>query len=155
MIKLFRISASEHINDITGTGARIYGGRWNHTGYPVVYSSGSRSLAALEFLVHVPMALAPENLSIVEINIQEDIERKSINESRLPSNWRDYPAPEQLANIGTNWIKSKSSLLLDIPSAVVEKEVNTLINPLHPDIKFVDLTNIEDFSFDSRLFKQK
>jgi RES domain-containing protein len=155
VIKLFRISASEHINDITGTGARIYGGRWNHTGYPVVYSSGSRSLAALEFLVHVPMALAPENLSIVEINIQENIERKSINESRLPSNWRDYPAPEQLANIGTNWIKSKSSLLLDIPSAVVEKEVNTLINPLHPDIKFVDLTNIENFSFDSRLFKQK
>jgi RES domain-containing protein len=101
------------------------------------------------------MALAPENLSIVEINIQENIERESINESQLPSNWRNYPAPEQLANIGTNWIKSKSSLLLDIPSAVVEKEVNTLINLLHPDIKFVDLTNIEMFSFDSRLFKQK
>ncbi|MCD4777591.1 MAG: RES domain-containing protein [Desulfobacterales bacterium] len=155
MIKLFRISTSEHINDITGMGARIYGGRWNHTGYPAVYTSGSRSLAALEFLVHVPMALAPENLSIVEINIQENIEWESINESQLPSNWRDYPAPEQLANIGTNWIKSKSSLLLDIPSAVVKKEVNTLINPLHPDIKFVDLINIEKFSFDSRLFKQK
>lgn len=155
MIKLFRISTSEHINDITGMGARIYGGRWNHTGYPAVYTSGSRSLAALEFLVHVPMALAPENLSIVEINIQENIEWESINESQLPSNWRDYPAPEQLANIGTNWIKSKSSLLLDIPSAVVVKEVNTLINPLHPDIKFVDLINIEKFSFDSRLFKQK
>lgn len=155
MIQLFRISTSEHINDITGTGARIYGGRWNHTGYPAVYTSGSRSLAALEFLVHAPMALAPENLSIVEINIQENIERESINESQLPSNWRNYPAPEQLANIGTNWIKSKSSLLLDIPSAVVKKEVNTLINPLHPDIKFVDLTNIEMFSFDSRLFKQK
>ncbi len=65
MIKLFRISTSQHINDITGTGARIYGGRWNHAGYPVVYVSGSRSLAALEFLVHVPMALAPEDLSIV------------------------------------------------------------------------------------------
>ncbi|MCD4805750.1 MAG: RES family NAD+ phosphorylase [Desulfobacterales bacterium] len=155
MIKLFRISTSEYINDITGMGARIYGGRWNHTGYPAVYTSGSRSLAALEFLVHVPMALAPENLSIIEINIQENIERESINESQLPSNWRDYPAPEQLANIGTNWIKSKSSLLLDIPSAVVKKEVNTLINPLHPDIKFVDLINIEKFSFDSRLFKQK
>lgn len=155
MIQLFQISTSEHINDITGTGARIYGGRWNHTGYPAVYTSGSRSLAALEFLVHVPMALAPENLSIVEINIQENIEWESINESQLPSNWRDYPAPEQLANIGTNWIKSKSSLLLDIPSAVVVKEVNTLINPLHPDIKFVDLINIEKFSFDSRLFKQK
>ena len=155
MIQLFQISTSEHINDITGTGARIYGGRWNHTGYPAVYTSGSRSLAALEFLVHVPMALAPENLSIVEINIQKNLERESIKERQLPSNWRDYPAPEQLANIGTNWIKSKSSLLLDFPSAVVDKEVNTLINPLHPDIRFVNLAKIEKFSFDSRLLKQK
>ena len=144
MIKLFRISTSKHINDITGTGARMYGGRWNHAGYPVVYTSDSRSLAALEFLVHVPMAFAPENLSIVEINIQENIERESINESQLPLNWRNYPAPEQLANLGTNWIKSKSSLLLEIPSSVVEKEVNTLINPLHPDIKFVNLSNIDN-----------
>lgn len=144
MIKLFRISTSKHINDITGTGARMYGGRWNHAGYPVVYTSDSRSLAALEFLVHVPMAFAPENLSIVEINIQENIERESINESQLTLNWRNYPAPEQLASLGTNWIKSKSSLLLDIPSSLVEKEVNTLINPLHPDIKFVNLSNIDN-----------
>ena len=155
MIKLFRISTSEHISDITGTGARIYGGRWNHAGYPVVYTSGSRSLAALEFLVHVPMALAPENLSIAEINIQENVKRESIKESRLPSNWRDYPAPEKLATIGTTWIKSKSSLLLDIPSAIVDKEVNTLINPLHPDLKHVSVAIVEKFSFDSRLFKQK
>jgi len=144
VIKLFRISTSKHINDITGTGARMYGGRWNHAGYPVVYTSDSRSLAALEFLVHVPMAFAPENLSIVEINIQENIERESINESQLTLNWRNYPAPEQLASLGTNWIKSKSSLLLDIPSSLVEKEVNTLINPLHPDIKFVNLSNIDN-----------
>lgn len=152
MIKFFRISLTEHIDDMTGTGARIYGGRWNHAGYPVVYASGSRSLAALEFLVHVPMALAPENLSIVEINIPENIERESIKENQLPPSWRNYPAPEELANIGTSWIKSKSSLLLDVPSAVVDKEVNTLINPLHPDIKFVNLVNIEKFSFDPRFF---
>ena len=155
MIKLFRISISEHISDISGTGAKIYGGRWNHAGYPAVYTSSGRSLAALEFLVHVPMALAPENLSIVEINIQENVKRESIKENLLPSSWRDYPAPEQLATIGTNWIKSKSSLLLDIPSAVVDKEVNTLINPLHPDMKHVNVAIVEKFSFDSRFLKQK
>lgn len=155
MIKLYQISTSEHIRDTTGTGAKIYGGRWNHAGYPVVYTSGSRSLAALEFLVHVPMALAPENLSIVEINIQKKVQRVSIKESQLPSSWRDYPAPEQLANIGMNWLKSKSSLLLDIPSAVVEREVNTLINPLHPDIKHVNAEKVERFSFDPRLLKKK
>ncbi len=152
MIQLFRISLSEHINDMTGTGAKIYGGRWNHAGYPVVYASGSRSLAALEFLVHVPMALAPDNLSIAEINIQKKITRSSIKNNQLPSNWQAYPAPEEIANIGTNWIKSKSSLLLDVPSAVLDKEFNTLINPLHPDMQFVNLVNIEPFSFDPRLF---
>ena len=153
MIKLYRICNTEYINDISGIGARIHGGRWNHSGYPVVYSSGSRSLAALEFLVHVPMALAPDNLSIVEINIVETVERESINEKQLPSNWRGYPAPEQLANIGTKWIKSKSTLLLEIPSAVVDKEINTLINPLHPDIKHVKVAEVEKFYFDSRLIK--
>lgn len=152
MIKLYRICTTEHISDLSGTGARIYGGRWNHPGYPIVYSSGSRSLAALEFLVHVPMALAPDNLSIAEITITEKIKRESITPEGLPANWRGYPAPEQLANIGTKWIKSKSSLLLDIPSAVVDQEVNTLINPLHPDIKHVSLANVEKFYFDSRLF---
>ena len=151
MIKLYRIATTEHISDICGTGARIYGGRWNDIGYPVVYAAGSRSLAVLEFLVHVPMALAPEDLSIMEINIVETVGRESVNESQLPSNWRDYPAPEQLAEIGTNWIKSKSTLLLDIPSAVVSREVNTLINPLHEDIKSVNVVSIEKFSFDSRL----
>ena len=152
MIKLFRIATAEHIRDISGAGARIYGGRWNQIGYPVIYTSGSRSLAALEFLVHVPMALAPEHLCILEVNIIDTVEKESVHESQLPSNWRNYPAPEQLIEIGTNWLKSKSSLLLDIPSAVVNKEMNTLINPLHEDIKSASLVSVEKFSFDSRLF---
>lgn len=151
MIKLYRIATTEHINDLSGIGARIYGGRWNYIGYPVVYAAGSRSLAALEFLVHVPMALAPADLSIMEINIVNAVGREAVDESHLPSNWQDYPAPEQLAEIGTNWIKSKSSLLLDIPSAVVNREMNTLINPLHEDINSVSVVSIEKFSFDSRL----
>jgi len=152
VIKLYRISSTEHINDLSGTGARIYGGRWNHAGYPVVYSSGSRSLAALEFLVHVPMALAPENLSIAEIVIEYEVNREALTPKELPSNWRGYAAPEELANLGTKWVKSKSCLLLDVPSSVVDKEVNTLINPLHPDIKYVTLAKVEKFCFDSRLF---
>lgn len=87
MIKLFRISISKHINDITGTGAKIYGGRWNHAGYSVVYTSGSMSLAVLEFLVHIPMALAPANLSVMEINIHDNIKREAIKKSQLPSSW--------------------------------------------------------------------
>ncbi len=153
MIKLYRISITKHINDLTGTGARIYGGRWNHAGYPIIYTSCSRSLAALEFLVHVPMALAPRNLSIAEINIPGGIKTQQINKNELPTNWRSYPPPEQLAEIGTDWLRDKFSLLLEIPSAIVKEEMNMLINPLHNDINLVKIEKIEEFSFDSRLFK--
>jgi hypothetical protein len=46
-----------------------------------------------------------------------------------------YPAPSRLAEIGTEWIKKNESLLLRVPSAVVEQEYNILINPLHPAMK--------------------
>lgn len=35
----------------TGEGARLYGGRWNRKGVPMVYTAGSQSLATLEMLV--------------------------------------------------------------------------------------------------------
>ncbi len=111
MIKLFRLAASKHISDLSGTGARIYGGRWNHPGYPVVYASASRSLAALEFLVHVPMALAPADLSIIEINIKEDVDKESVNVSSLPSNWRDYPAPERFSRDWHRLVEIKDILI--------------------------------------------
>ena len=35
----------------SGDGARLYGGRWNRKGVPLVYAAGSQSLAMLEMLV--------------------------------------------------------------------------------------------------------
>ena len=35
----------------SGEGARLYGGRWNRKGVPLVYTAGSQSLAMLEMLV--------------------------------------------------------------------------------------------------------
>jgi len=152
-MKLYRISTTEHIGDLTGTGAKIYGGRWNNPGYPVIYTSSSRSLAALEFLVHVPMALAPAELSIIEIHIKKSVSKKKIKPGKLPKNWKTYPAPEKLAEIGTHRLQQKTSLLLEIPSAVVGKELNVLINPLHPEANKISIAKVEKFSFDPRLSK--
>ncbi len=148
---LYRIAKKEHVGDLTGAGARINGGRWNYKGTSVIYVSESRSLAALELLVHLDLPALPRDLKIATIEIPGRIKPKEIKESQLPANWRSYPAPSELAEIGNRWASSAISLLLRVPSAIVDHEFNYLINPLHLQMKSVSISRIEDFIFDERL----
>ena len=81
------------------------------------------------------------------------ITQKDVLPGSLPRYWRDYPSPPQLAEIGTKWASSNETLLLRVPSAVVENEFNILINPQHPDMKLISISKIEKFRFDTRLVR--
>jgi RES domain-containing protein len=151
---LYRISKSAHIKDLSGSGARLYGGRWNHRGVPLVYTSESRSLATVEFLVHVSMPNSPGDLSMATLEVPENIAPKELNPSSLPKDWRDSPAPLELADLGTQWARSNTSLLLRVPSAVVESEYNILINPLHRDVPRVKLVKVVPYKMDERLMRR-
>lgn len=150
---VYRIAGTGRIQDLSGAGARMYGGRWNQKGIAVVYTSENRALATVEYLVHTPISCAPGNLSIASIKIPDRIKPLEIKVSDLPSNWRDYPAPPELEQIGTGWMLKKTSLSLRVPSAAVEHEFNILINPLHKDMKYVSVSQIEEFRLDGRLIK--
>ena len=152
-MQLFRIARTEFIRDLSGGGSRIYGGRWNRKGTALVYTSESRALAALEYLVHAPMALAPAGLSILRIDVPDDIRAKSIDGASLPRNWKAYPPPQALAGMGTRWALSNETLLLRVPSAVVEDECNVLINPSHPECKRIRPQRPERFALDQRLLR--
>lgn len=152
-MQVYRVARSTYINDLSGNGARIYGGRWNHKGTGVIYASESRSLVMVECLVHVPLAIAPADLRIAIIEIPDRVIPKQISKRDLPSNWRDYPAPQELLEIGTNWVLKNESLLLRVPSAVVENEFNILINPAHSDINMVKISRVDSFTFDRRLMR--
>ena len=148
---VYRIARTGYINDLTGAGARLYEGRWNKKGIGVIYTSESRALATVEYLVHVPIPYAPTNLKIASIKIPDKVKLREIKISELPLNWRDYPSPDELAEIGTQWVLSNKTLVLRIPSVVVEHEFNILINPSHPDMNRVKISNIEDYKLDDRL----
>ena len=150
---LFRIAGTRHIRDLTGTGARINGGRWNPKGIGVLYTSPSRALATVEYLAHVPLSIIPHNLAMATIEVPDDILPNSVDPADLPDDWRTFPAPAELARIGGSWARSQASLLLRVPSAVVEEEFNILINPAHPDMRLVQLGEIKPYSFDERLLR--
>jgi RES domain-containing protein len=60
-VQLYRISKAHYAKSaFSGEGARLYAGRWNHAGTPMVYTSTSLALAALELFVHLNPADAPD-----------------------------------------------------------------------------------------------
>jgi RES domain-containing protein len=152
---VYRIAKTRHIRDLSGMGALLYGGRWNNNGTGIVYTFENRSLATEGYLVHVPISIIPHDLSIASIEIPDLIKPKHILPADLPKNWRDYPPLPELAEIGTKWELSNETLLLRVPSAVVENEFNILINPHRPDMKRISISNIEEFRFDTRLVRTK
>jgi RES domain-containing protein len=147
---VYRISSGLYIKDLTGLGPKSYGGRWNYRGVPAIYTSETRALAALEFLVHVKTRKA-DNLKIATISIQDSIIPMEFRIETLPKGWRDHPPPVKLAALGTDWLKSLKSLMLRVPSAVIPNEVNLIINPMHKDMKYVKIIHVEDFTYDKRL----
>lgn len=149
---VYRIAKTDYVRDLTGIGAKLYGGRWNHRGTALIYTSETRALATIEYLVHVSMANVPKNLSMATLEVPDDPAAETISPESLPGNWRDFPAPSELADLGTQWAQSERGLLLVVPSAVVTQERNILINPLHPEMARVVLRNVENYEMDQRLF---
>jgi RES domain-containing protein len=153
-MRVYRIARKRHLDDLTGAGAKTFGGRWNHRGRAVIYTSETRSLAMVEFLVHVSWMKAPSDLGIATLEIADEIQPEILSPADLPEDWRLYPAPPRLADLGTGWVHSRRSLLLKVPSAVVEQEHNILINPGHSDLIRVTVLEVKDLEFDRRLFKK-
>lgn len=148
---VYRMAHPIHARDLSGNGARLYGGRWNKKGTGLIYTSTSRSLAAFEALVHMSLPDLLIGWKIVSIGIPKSIVPKIIDPSSLPKEWYKNPPPFALAGLGTGWAFSKESLMLQVPSAVVQQEYNILINPLHPDMKFVKIVDVDNFKYDDRL----
>ncbi len=152
-MKVYRIAKEQYINDLTGIGAKIVGGRWNFRGIPVLYTSSSISLSMLECLAHFPVAYAPQNMAIATIIIPENSLVEEINITDLPENWRAIPSPKALKERSYQWIKDQEALVLKVPSIIVPQEFNYIINPFHKDSKSIELYKIAPFFFDGRVLK--
>lgn len=149
---IYRLANARRADDLTGTGARLTGGRWNTIGTSVLYTASSRSLAALEVLVHSPVSFIPDHYQMLTLRVPED-SILSVPLNELPDDWNEPVPPVALKAITEKWLSDGRFLLLKVPSAVVTGEYNFLINPAHSRISEVTITSKEHFRFDSRLSK--
>ena len=145
---VFRLGSSRHpAND--GIGASLYGGRWNHKGTAVIYTAESRSLCALEILANAD-ELADDYVA-TPIEVPDELDVKVISIAELAPGWDANEATDVTRDIGTNWQKALVTAVLSVPSAVIPRERNYILNPAHPDFNRIRFSSPEPFYFDDRL----
>jgi RES domain-containing protein len=105
----------------------------------LVHSEDTRVLAAIRW-VAIPVRIED---TLIEIP------------HSLPADWRRLPAPPSTRELGSRWVAEARSVVLRVPSAVVDGEFNYLLNPRHPDFARLEFAAPRPFSFDSRLSQSK
>lgn len=127
--------------------------RWNKSDEFVIYAGSSISLSVLEMVAH-RNAISMENaykLLFIDVKIT-DADVSEIKFEDLPPNWKSLESYPLLQNFGSEWYNQQKTLLLKVPSVLVQWENNYLINTKHPDfVEKISIQKTEDFLWDGRL----
>ncbi len=148
---IYRFAHERYKDDISGTGAKLYGGRWNDLGIPALYSSSTISLSLLEVLVNSHTLEELSSLILMKISIPGSLETSVQKLKNLKRDWfTDFDYSKW---IGSEFLKANELLLLECPSAVIHEEMNFMINPQHKHYNRIKVVSNDAFKFDERLFK--
>ncbi len=88
---------------------------------------------------------------MLKIEAPSTASRERLSASTLPHNC----AEDELATqaIGERWLVSARTVLLEVPSVLVPKTWNSLINPLHPEAGTLRIAEVYQHPFDTRLLR--
>lgn len=149
MTTLWRIS--NHL-DLSGWGGRKYSSRWSSLGRRVVFLAESPAGAMLEVLVHLKDRdqELPRTFSLLEVEAPEHLVTRDIL-TLADANWKEQP--ESTQRIGDAWLGSRETPLARVPSAIMPRTKNILLNPEHPDAAQIAIVSVIREQFDNRLFR--
>lgn len=152
MIRVYRIAPEKYKTDLSGTGAKLFGGRWNMVDHPAVYASYSRALSILELLVHANAAqlnaTAYEMLTI-ELPSEPKLHIELPHNALMPA-WSSMENLKYTQEYGTRILTENKYLSITVPSALVYEEKNIVINPRHDQISKVRIVDNRIFRLDGR-----
>lgn len=135
-----------------GEGTRWQGGCWNSQGNPCVYLAGSESLALLEVMVRLQDYSILSTYTLFRVELPEELIEELARDSQ-PATWRDPIITPAVAALGDQWLcKDERGLALGVPSVVVSRERNFLLNIAHPMyVNLVEQAQELEFDPDPRL----
>ncbi|MEO7306390.1 MAG: RES family NAD+ phosphorylase [Ferruginibacter sp.] len=149
---VYRLAIEPFKEDLSGTGSKLYGGRWNVPGFAAIYTAENISLAVLEILVNTDKNNIPPAYYLLKLNVPDHLPVKVIMPAGLKEKW--YSDFEYAQYIGSNFLKSGKEAILKIPSVIVKEECNFLLNPAHADFKKISIKESVPFDLDIRLVKK-
>ena len=153
MIPFYRVLRKAYAHaPFDGEGAYRYGGRWSSPGTRLSYASEHQSLAMLEYFVHLDQDDAPSDLVLAAANVPEDLIVERVAVADLPANWREYPAPAELAAWGDQFVQRGKRCVLLVPSVLAPGESNCLINPAHSGFRRILIRKVQPLAYDPRMF---
>ncbi len=113
-MQVFRIATLPHATAaFSGEGARLYGGRWNPKGWPLVYAAATRSLALLEMLVQDQPLRA--RYVFIPAELPGSLKVARLCATDLSPDWRARAAGAQLQEIGRGWLVRGEAAVLAVP----------------------------------------
>jgi RES domain-containing protein len=149
--KLWRIS---NCCDLSGIGGEKYDARW-HTaarGKRIVYLAEHPALALVEILANLKgdPSTFPEKYQLIEIDVEDRVMMACRAFGK--SDWRNSAIAVTQA-FGNDWLKSRRSALLAVPSFSSPMSTNYLLNPLHPEASKIKVASCKWIEYDQRLFR--
>jgi RES domain-containing protein len=147
-MRLWRIS--DHAS-LSGDGALHTVGRWHSSGRRVLYLADHPASALLEVMVHLEVDAEdfPSHYQLLAIDVPDDATIESIDESGLPSDWRQQT--RLTCARGDDWLRAGATALYRVPSAIVPEAANYLLNPGHADAARIVIASAIRAAFDPRL----
>lgn len=151
-MEVYRISQDIFADDLNGTGAKLYGGRWNSAGLSALYAASTRSLALLETLAHTPAKMLQLKTYILTvIYIPDNAAQQVISLSELTAGWDAMDIHDQTTTKGDRFLRTNQKLVLSVPSVLMPEENIFVINPRHDDMEKVKIIHKRRVYFDRRI----
>jgi RES domain-containing protein len=150
-LRLWRIATGAH-PVWSGEGARSFGQRWNPAGLVAIYAGTSFAICLIEILVHANRKSPPSAARFVEAVAPDDVSRETFIAAAHPG-WDNLHDLSVAQAFGREWIQSRRSALLLVPSVVTAgRDTNVVVNPDHPDAIRISIGPETPVALDPRLF---